>query len=720
MGALDLVPHPELEFELPGVVFRRRNRARQRCDRAALPRWKRRLDVRWSLGLYGRPGARDRLLRNPPVPTHRTRSEFARFGRDHFRAVGAFHAHAPDDTTPPIAARYAGAMSTPAHLVVGTAGHIDHGKTSLVRALTGVELDRLPEERARGITISLGFTWLDLDDGRRVALVDVPGHERLVRTMVAGASGMDAVLLCVSASEGVMPQTREHLDILGLLGVERGLVALTMTDLVDEEMIELAELDIEDAVKGTFLEGAPVVRTAAGPSPAGLEELRTRLAALQRPERQDTRVFRLPVDRAFVQRGFGTVVTGTVRGGRLSDGDEVVVMPEGLPARVRGVEVHGEAAPAATQGHRAALNLAGVERDDLHRGSVVMHPGTATPSSVLDVAYRHLPGAPSVPDGTRARLLIGTAEVMGVMSIIDPGIETLEPGWNGFVQVRTDTPVVALPGDRAVLRRESPVETMGGGHVLDPWAPRVRRRHRVQSHQDLVRLAGGDRSILLLRAGDAGLPPAAARLRGVETGIPLGDTVVHPDRVGRLEDLLMAGLATHHETHPLSPGASRRGLHRPPLGHLSASAYDAILARLVESGRVTQDGPRIREAGFTVCLDPGQQQRLDALNQRVRDAGLEGPKAAEILAAEPELTLLLLDRGEITRVRDHLLHKSTLDALRATITGHLARHGTLAPTDFKELTGLSRRHAIPLLEWLDTQRVTVRDGDTRRAWGSEG
>jgi len=611
-----------------------------------------------------------------------------------------------------------GRMPTPAHLVVGTAGHIDHGKTSLVRALTGVDLDRLPEERARGITISLGFTWLDLDDGRRVALVDVPGHERLVRTMVAGASGMDAVLLCVSAAEGVMPQTREHLDILGLLGVERGLVALTMTDLVDEEMLELAELDVEDAVAGTFLEGAPVIRTAAGPEPAGLDALRAGIAALSRPERPCAAAFRLPVDRAFVQRGFGTVVTGTIRGGRLADGDEVVVLPEGLPARVRGVEVHGEPAPAAEEGHRAALNLAGVERDDLHRGSVVMHAGVATPASILDLSYRHLPGGPVVPDGTRARLLVGTAEVMGVISIIDPGVEALEPGWTGFVQVRTDTPVVALPGDRAVLRRESPVVTMGGGAVLDPWSPRVRRRHRERAHAELVRLAGGEVGVRLLRAGDAGLTPAAAALRGVHDGIPLGEHVVHPERVSRLESLLLRGLQAHHDAQPLSPGASRRGLHRAPLGHLTGAAYDALLARLVATGQVVQEGPRIRLPAFTVTLDPDQRRRSERLASQVRTAGLEGPKAAELLSAEPELTLLLLDQGDIVRVRDHLLHKSALDELRQRVTQHLAEHGTLAPTDFKELTGLSRRHAIPLLEWLDAQRITVRDGETRRAWGS--
>ncbi|MEC8424446.1 MAG: SelB C-terminal domain-containing protein, partial [Myxococcota bacterium] len=551
-----------------------------------------------------------------------------------------------------------------------------------------------------------------------IAMVDVPGHERLVRTMVAGASGMDAVLLCVSASEGVMPQTREHLDILGLLGVQQGIIVLTMTDLVDDEMIELARLDVEEATCGTFLEGAPVIATAAGASPAGLDALRDALADLPRPERAASGPFRLPADRAFVRRGFGTVVTGTVRGAALADGDEVEVLPQGLRTRIRGIEVHGESSATALPGQRAALNLAGVERDDLHRGSVVMHPGVARPASILDLAYRHLGAAPLVADGTRARLLVGTAEVMCVVSVIDPEADALEPGWSGFIQLRTDTPVVALPGDRFVLRRASPVETLGGGTVLDPWSPRVRRRDRARAHAELARLANGDASVRLLRAGDAGLTPAELRVRGVPGGIALGDRRVHPARVERLESLLLAALATHHDDHPLSPGASKRGLHRPPLGHLSAAAYDDLLTRLVQDGRIVLAGPRIKLAGFSVDLDEDHQARTRSLVGRIRDAGLEGPKAATILEAEPELTLLLLDQGEVVRIRDHLLHREALDRLRRMVVEHLAAQGELGTADFKALTGLSRRHAIPLLEWLDAQRVTVRDGDTRRAWGA--
>ncbi|NOY26026.1 MAG: selenocysteine-specific translation elongation factor, partial [Oligoflexia bacterium] len=323
-------------------------------------------------------------------------------------------------------------MSKQHHFIVGTAGHIDHGKTTLVRALTGVDLDSLPEERARGITIALGFTQLDLGPSHHVSFVDVPGHERLVRTMIAGATGLDAVMLCVSAVDGVMPQTREHLDILQILGLSQGIVALTMSDLVDAEMRELAELDVEEAVAGTFLEGAPIIPTAvpgggaSGGSAAeqgsqclGLDALRAALAALSPSGRTATGPFRLPIDRAFVRRGFGTVVTGTLRSGTVTDGDDVEILPAGQRARVRGLQCHGQAVPGSRAGWRTAINLAGVERDDLSRGQVVVHAGQIETASVIDTRYRHLASAPPIKDGARVRLLAGTAEVMAVVSVLD-------------------------------------------------------------------------------------------------------------------------------------------------------------------------------------------------------------------------------------------------------------------------------------------------------------
>jgi len=624
-------------------------------------------------------------------------------------------APAPD----PHALHRAAPVSSPRpHLVIGTAGHIDHGKTSLVRALTGDDLDRLPEERARGITIALGFTHLRLPDGRAAAFVDVPGHERLVRTMIAGATGLDAALLCVSAVDGVMPQTREHLAILDLLGLRAGVVALTMSDLVDEETLELAQLDVEELVEGTFLEGAPVVPTVAGDQPRGIEALVAALAALPAVARDADGPLRLPIDRAFVRQGFGTVITGTLRSGALSDGDEVEILPEGTRARVRGLQVHGRAVEVAEPGQRTAANLAGVERDDLARGSVVAHPGTLPPASILDATLHALPDAPPLDQGARVRLLAGTAEVMAVLSIlsadgvVDP--DHLEPGARHRVQLRTEAPIVVLPGDRIIVRRESPVSTLGGGRVLDPWAPRARRRDHARIDAEVAALEAGDTRVLLRRAGDAGLSPAAARLRGVSGGVPLGDTVLDPARVAALEAGLLAALDAFHAERPLAPGAPRRELHRPPVGHLPQRAYDALLDRLVASGAVTLDGPRMRRPDFAVRLTDDQRRRSEALEAELRAAGLEGPKAADLLAREPELTHLHLEAGRFVRVADKLLHRARLDAVVASVRAWFADHDALSATDFKALTGLSRKHAIPLLEWLDAQRVTTRDGDARR------
>lgn len=610
---------------------------------------------------------------------------------------------------------------TEQRLVIGTAGHIDHGKTSLVRALTGVDLDRLPEERERGITIALGFTHLSLPNGRNAALVDVPGHERLVRTMISGATGLDAALLCVSAVDGVMPQTREHLAILDLLGVQAGVVVLTMSDLVDEETLELAQLDVEELVEGTFLEGAPVCVTAAGPELRGIDDLRQTLANLEIHGREGAGPLRLPVDRAFVRAGFGTVVTGTLRSGRLEDGDEVELLPEGLRCRVRGVQVHGEPVAHATVGQRTAANLAGIERDDLHRGMVVCHPGVLPPCSILDAHLTTLAGAPPLQAESRVRLLVGTAEVLAVVTLIatEGGAlapDQLEEGSRAFIQLRTEAPIVAMPGDRFIARRESPVETLGGGVLLDPWARRVRRRDSAPAAAALRRLHAGDRAVFLERAGDLGLPPAQAGLRSVpeSAAVVLAETWLHPTVVSRLEERLLAGLADAHAERPLSLGVSRRELHRPPLGHLPARLYDALVERLVDRGEIVIEGPRMRLPTFSVQLSPAQQARSQHLENTVRDAGLEGPKAGDLLKSDPELIHLLTEAGALVRVADKLLHREPLAALVETVRSWLTQNGEMGATDFKALTGLSRKHAIPLLEWLDSEKVTMRQGDTRR------
>ncbi|HJN76288.1 MAG TPA: selenocysteine-specific translation elongation factor [Myxococcota bacterium] len=601
-------------------------------------------------------------------------------------------------------------MELPTAFVVGTAGHIDHGKTSLVRALTGVDLDALPEEKRRGITIALGFTPLSLPSGRVASFVDVPGHERLVRTMIAGATGIDAVLLCVSAVEGVMPQTREHLDILRLLEVEVGAIALTMADLVDDEMVELAIEDVRELVEGSFLDGAPVVVTSAEQR-RGVDALIEVLDGLPCEERDQRGPFRLPVDRTFVQRGFGAIVTGTALSGSVSDGDELVVLPQGDKVRVRGVQVHGQKCGGSRAGLRTALNLAGAAREELPRGTVVASKGVPV-TSMLDARVQLLPTAPRLDSGSRVRLLVGTAEVLAVAHVLDGD---LDPGSCRLVQLRTGEPVVCLPGDRFVLRRESPMTTLGGGVVLDPWAPKLRPRDHARGVDELTRLEGGDRGVLLERAGLAGLAAEEARRRGVE-GDALAGVVLSPTAVARLRGALIEDLQRFHAEHPLSPGAPRRALHRGSLAALGPASFDALLSTIDE---VVAEGPRLRLEGFSVALTPEQSRCRERLLDRVIVARWEGSKRDDLLSEIEEgaaLLALLMDEDEVQLVAGRLYAKGALDDLIAAVEALLEAEGELSPGRFKALTGLARKGAIPLLEWLDTRRVTRREGDVRVRW----
>ncbi len=610
--------------------------------------------------------------------------------------------------------------------VVGTAGHIDHGKTSLVRALTGVDLDSLPEEKKRGITIALGFTHLALADGRRAAFVDVPGHERLVRTMIAGASGLDAVVLCVSAVEGVMPQTREHLDILQLLGVRHGLVALTMVDLLGDDddaqdMLELAADDVADAVAGTFLEGAPVVATSAHQG-QGLDALTQAIASLPVGARDASGPFRLPVDRCFLRRGFGVVITGTVLSGTVRDGDEVVLLPQGERARVRGIQVHGASEPESRSGLRTALNLAGPQREDLARGTVVASTQGVAVTSILDVRYQHLPDAPALERGARVRLLIGTAEVMAVADALDDPDRPVAPGERRLLQLRCAEPIACLPGDRLVLRRQSPVTTLGGGEVLDPWAPRVRRRDAGAAVALLARLEAGDGLARIARGGPLGLTRAQAleRLGTLPDGaVSLGDRVLDPPSALALSQALLEDLAATHQAAPLSTGIGRRELRRGRLSGLSAPAFDALIARLEQAQALIVQGPRVRLPGWEVHLDGTHERARDGLLARLTGAGLEGSALKDVLEeglpGGDALVALMCELGQVERVAGRLFRRDVLDRLVDDVRGLLAREPVLSPQAFKELTGLSRRGAIPLLEWLDSQGVTRRQGDGRVA-----
>lgn len=601
-------------------------------------------------------------------------------------------------------------MSLPRAFVVGTAGHIDHGKSTLVRALSGQDPDRLPEEKKRGITINLGFARMPLSDGRVASFVDVPGHERLVRTMIAGAAGIDAVLFCVSANEGVMPQTREHLDILQLLGIERGVVALTMADLVDPEMLELAAEDVADTLQGTFLESAPVVVTSAQTG-QGLDALREALAALPVTRRAAQGPFRLPVDRSFVQKGFGVVVTGTVLSGTVQEGAELVLLPQRQSARVRSIQVHGDSQSTSQAGYRTALNLSGVERDELPRGSVLVSPQVEG-RQVLDARFHHLAGAPELTQGTRVRLLSGTSEVMAVIDGLDG---ELRPGSSRLVQIRASEPLAVLPGDRFILRRESPVTTLGGGVLLDVWAPRHRKRDHERATRELLALESGEQSVLVERAGPAGLSSEQAAARGVE-GIALADRVLGAQTLTELEDFLMDSLERFHQDNPLLPATPRRSLHKGRLAALGPQAFDALLRRLESQGRLETLGPRLRKKGFQVALTAEQERWAQDLRAKIRATGLQASTLGEVnkeAGEHTQIVALLIEQGALVRVGERVVAVEELEGLKAKVRAFFDESAELTPPDFKELTGLSRRYAIPLLEWLDAQGVTKRAGDVR-------
>jgi selenocysteine-specific elongation factor len=630
-------------------------------------------------------------------------------------------------------------------IVLGTAGHIDHGKTSLVRALTGIDTDRLPVEKARGITTELGFARLDLGD-RRIAVVDVPGHERFVKSMVAGATGLDLVCLVIAADEGVMPQTREHLDICELLGVRRGLIVLTKRDLVDDEWLAMVSADVRAAVAGTFLAAAPLIACSTRTA-VGLDELRAAIAAAVDGllPRAATGVFRLPIDRVFTVKGFGTIVTGTVLGGAVALGDELVVLPGDRPVRVRGIEVHGAAAPRALAGHRAAINIGGVAVDELDRGDLLAHPGRVAASHILDIELRYLATAPG-PLPARAKVLVhhGTAQVQATLALVDQG--ALPPGGTALAQLRIDatTPLAALPGDRFIVRgfvaTATHGTTIGGGRVIRVLAPRARKG--AQHADAIAKLAAArqDQRLALdiKAAAFAGLGIADLVRR---SGLPA--EVLAPSLATLVAggELLAIGAADHaHYLHAAAiaevearvgkaaaaseGGAPREELRTQLPAALPARAYDAILAGLERKGAITTEGDRVRRAATRTAgtagtaLSPAETKLLAQFKawgvepERPKDV----PAAAGLTEAQgkPLLERLLAGKHLVKIKPDLYMHAGVVADVRARLVAFLDAHKTIDAQQWKELTGASRKFTIPLAEFFDGEKLTLRVGDVRR------
>jgi len=637
-------------------------------------------------------------------------------------------------------------------LIIGTAGHVDHGKTALVGALTGINTDRLQEEKRRGITIELGFAHLEIG-GRRVGLVDVPGHERFVRAMVAGATGVDLVLVVVAADEGVMPQTREHLDICRLLGVRRGLVVLTKADLVDPEWLELAEADVRDALAGGPLEGAPVIPfSSVDPElkAAGLAAVRAELARLAQ-ERSAAAVhgpLRVPVDRVFTMKGFGTVVTGTCSSGRVRVGQPVQLLPSGRKAKVRGLQVHGDARDAACRGERVALNLQGVERAQAARGEVVTSVGELLPSAMLDVRVELLPHIKE-PLKQGARLLVhhGTRQALGRVVLLQS--EPLAPGAAGWAQLRLAEPLVALPRDRVILRGFARDErhgaTVGGGEVVLVHPPRRRRRDWPTARVALARVhEGGDpelveaalaaaaadgctRAELVARTGlgVAALGPVLDSLTAEGRALPCpneADLLVHPQAGEPLLPAALQALREHHGRWPRRPGLEREELLSRVPGLQHARGSRCLLAHWVASGSLRRRAALLAAPGFRPQQDPRLDELRGRLAERLRAAGLTPPRPAELAAAcgcdqreARELLDELVRLDTVVRIRDeHYVDAGVLGELQARLVAHLRQHEVIAPGEFKALVGGSRRYTIPLAEHFDRTKLTLRVGDARR------
>lgn len=633
-------------------------------------------------------------------------------------------------------------------IIIGTAGHIDHGKTSLVKALTGVDADRLKEEKERGITIDIGFADLSVGD-IHFGFVDVPGHERFIRNMLAGAHGIDLVMLVVAADEGVMPQTREHFDICRLLEVKGGLVVITKTDLVEPEFADLVEAEVAEYVAGSFLENAPICRVSSR-SGEGIEELKKTLARLagKVAERNAAAVARLPIDRVFTIKGFGTVVTGTLVAGHIDVGDELELLPSSKPRiKARGLQVHGRSTQVAVAGERTAVNLQGVDLDDVSRGQVLASAGRLQPAAMIDVRVHLLKSAPRpLRSRSRVHLHIGTAEALARVVLLGPG--DLAASGSAYAQFRLEAPVLAVPGDHFIIRGYSPAMTIGGGVVIDAQPAKHRLRDGAAAAASLEKLLAADESerILLLieMAGEKGMPHAeiAARSASTDEAIKTAtDAGIKSRRIvaagqnpllfvarscfEELAKQVRAMLKGFHARAPLESGMGREELREKIFAHLSPDLFRAVIGFLSERGEIVVEKDLLRLATHRVALSAEEQAAKDHLAEIYSRAALQPISLEEAIAqAGPQFGIdagraqrfaqMLINSGELVRVSDLVFHRSALDALKGTLQKFKLEQGARIDVGaFKDLTGVSRKYAIPLLEYLDRQRVTRRVGDAR-------
>ena len=627
------------------------------------------------------------------------------------------------------------------HIVIGTAGHIDHGKSALVKALTGTDPDRLKEEKLRGITIDLGFAHLNLGSVQ-AGIVDVPGHERFVKNMLAGVGGIDMVLLVVAADESIMPQTREHFDICRLLGIERGIAVITKTDMVDSELVELVREEIAAVASGSFMEGAPIIPVSSLTG-AGIEELKTAILdmSIRIPPRPTDRLLRLPVDRAFTVRGFGTVVTGTLASGEVRKDEEVQLIPGELTVRIRGIQIHGQATDHAVAGQRTAVNLQGVDLSQVGRGHVVTVPNQFHATQLLDVRLSMLPTAQPLKNLIKVRLHHGTSEVLARVSLL--GHDTLGQRETAYAQMRLDAPIFCLHGDAFIIRQFSPTVTIGGGRILHPRPAKHKTTDR-QAQADLKTLDGGSFAEMVpvfLRAHSK----RALDLRELNALLGLRDSVIRaqmqevsssggifavsgpvpilvlPGTMENLKRDTVALIERFHSENPLLKGISREELRKRLFDDLPLEVFRSCLDELVQAKKISLQDEMVLLHGREVQLSEDELRLRDRIEAVFRQSGYQPPSLSELtmsLQAEAGLVrkiyFLMLRERILVKISDELTyHREVLNEIKRKIHASYAPGSRFGVAEFKQLFDLTRKHAIPLLEFLDRERLTRRQGNDR-------
>lgn len=629
-------------------------------------------------------------------------------------------------------------------IILGTAGHIDHGKTALIKALTGINTDRLKEEKLRGITIELGFASMDLPCGRHIGIVDVPGHEKFVKNMVAGATGIDIVAMVIAADEGVMPQTREHLEICSLLDIQHGLIVMTKVDIVDEEWLELVKEDVRDFVKGTFLENAPILPVSSLSGEGipefvqALDEMSTRI-----PERPPSSLFRLPVDRVFTMKGFGTVITGTLISGRIRVGEAIQLYPSGLTSKIRGIQVHNASVLEARAGMRTAINFQGLEKSAIERGEIVSTPGTLKSSYMIDVSIHFLAGNKKpIKNRTRIRFHSGTSEVLGNLILLDR--EELLPGENSVAQIRLDAPVALVKDDRFVVRSYSPVRTIGGGKVLNPIPPK-HRRLKTEVIEGLKRIEELTFkplvSHLVEQSGYNGISfsnlkimtniPEKALQSFLQNLLSRRDLIlvdrenqiyIHKNSFEKLQKETSLYLERYHQKNPLKMGMPKEELKSKFPLFLGTKFFNLILNQMIADNKIFQEEDWVRLTTHSVSLGSDQENVKSKIKKTYEDSELTPPyfkELGQLLEIDPAtakaVLLLLVEEKEIVKVKEDLyFHKNAIGTLQQKLVDFLLTHGEITTPQFKEMAGVSRKYLIPLIEYFDSNNITLRVGDIRK------